>query len=155
MATKLKLSTEHSGNQISDLCKCRYILQHPPAIPHLGIKPANMDARTNRRGVVFGCLVKYLLHHGPADTVSEGRLYCVTTRLVYGSRNPRLVMKPVLPESCGRNARYRPPKHRTRTVLWRLSTRPNIHVAAAAAASAITSPRTTDDLWTAPRFCRD
>lgn len=44
IATNLKLSTEHSGNPISDLCKYRYILQHPPAIPHLGIKSANMDA---------------------------------------------------------------------------------------------------------------
>lgn len=86
--------------------------------------------RTNRRGVAFGRVVKYLLHHSRDDTVSEGRLYCVTTDLVYGARKPQLVMKHVCSESCGRNARYRPPKRRTllSSSLWRPCTCPNIYV---------------------------
>lgn len=38
MAVNLKLSTEQFGSQSSDLPKYRYTLQHPLAIPHLGIK---------------------------------------------------------------------------------------------------------------------
>lgn len=43
MATKLKLSTEQFGSQISDLRKYRHVLQHPPAIALLGISSANID----------------------------------------------------------------------------------------------------------------
>lgn len=43
MAMDLKLSTEQFGSQISDLRKYRYTLQHPLAIPHLGIKSASID----------------------------------------------------------------------------------------------------------------
>lgn len=43
MAVNHKLSTEQFGSQISDLRKYRYTLQHPLAIPHLGIKSASID----------------------------------------------------------------------------------------------------------------
>lgn len=42
---KLKLSTEQVGSQISDLHKSRRVLQHPLAIPLLGIGRANIDLR--------------------------------------------------------------------------------------------------------------
>lgn len=70
---------------------------------------------------------KYLLHHSPADSVGEGRLYCVTTGLVYGAPESGRVMKHGWPESCGRNARNRPPRRKTVlcSSLWR---RPNMYV---------------------------
>lgn len=76
--------------------------------------------------VLLAALDKYLLHHSPADTVGEGRLYCVTTGLVYGPE-PGRVMKQGWPEPCGRNARNRPPRRKTVlcSSLWR---RPNMYV---------------------------